>query len=195
MPNQRFHLAEKKILERLQKELPPNLYYHGYHHTLDVLQAAMVVSEAEKISYDELKLLRVAICYHDAGFLFVYKGHELKSCEIAREYLEELHFTSKEIEAISEMIMATKIPQEPQNILGKIIGDADLDYLGRDDVEEVAETLKKELKEFIDLHDERVWIKMQIAFLKSHNYHTLFSIENRGPKKIEYLKTLEDSLK
>ena len=73
MPNQRFHLAEKKILERLQKELPSNLYYHGYHHTLDVLQAAMVVSEAEKISYDELKLLELLFVTTMLGFYLYIK--------------------------------------------------------------------------------------------------------------------------
>lgn len=194
MPNERFNLAEKKILNRLEKELPTHLYYHGYHHTLDVLQAAMIISKAEKIEYDEIKLLRVAICYHDAGFLYMYNGHEEKSCEIACKYLEECHFTKKEIDAVCDMIMATKIPQTPKNVLSKIIADADLDYLGREDVDEVAKTLKKELNEFMDLQDERIWIKMQIAFLKSHNYHTSFSNQNRGPQKMKYLKKLEDSL-
>lgn len=194
MPNQRFHLAETRILERLKNELPTNLYYHGYHHTLDVLEAAMVVATAENVSDEDIRLLRIAVCYHDAGFIYVYKGHEVKSCEMVREYLPALKFTEKEMDSICSMIMATRIPQEPQNLLGQIIADADLDYLGRDDVFEIADTLKQELKEFIDLHDEKIWIQMQISFLKSHRYHTLFSIENRRPKKVAYLKLLEEKL-
>jgi len=61
--------AESFIIARLQKELPASLTYHGIHHTIDVMQAAMRIANFEKITEEEKKLMRVAIAFHDAGFL------------------------------------------------------------------------------------------------------------------------------
>jgi len=44
------------------------------------------------------------------------------------------------------MIMATKIPQSPKNLLEQIICDADLDYLGRERYEENSLLLLQELR-------------------------------------------------
>ncbi|MDA0973125.1 MAG: hypothetical protein O2867_05255 [Bacteroidetes bacterium] len=41
--------------------------------------------------------------------------------------------------------MATKVPQEPKDHLARILCDADLDYLGGDDYDEIAGGLYQEL--------------------------------------------------
>ncbi len=195
MSNQQFVLAEQRILERLDKELSPDLHYHGYEHTLDVLNASLKIATAEKVSDEELKLIRVAACYHDSGFLYVYQNHEVKSCELAKECMLELSFSAKQIELVCGMIMATKIPQMPNNLLDCIIADADLDYLGREDVYEIANNLKQELKVYFNLNDDVVWNQKQVEFLTSHQYHTEYSKKNRNPNKLKYLKEIEFKLK
>ncbi|HEX8333147.1 MAG TPA: HD domain-containing protein, partial [Segetibacter sp.] len=126
-----YKKAEDYIMKRLRNELSATLYYHGYHHTQDVMNAAIKIAAAEKIAPKDERLLRVAVAFHDAGFIYVYKGHEMKSCEMAREALPALKFTDEDLRKICGMIMATKIPQQPTNLLEQIIADADLDYLGR----------------------------------------------------------------
>jgi predicted metal-dependent HD superfamily phosphohydrolase len=185
-----YKKAEDQIFERLKNELPTTLYYHGYIHTEDVMKAAMKIAGEENISEEDKQLLRVAVAFHDAGFIYVYKNHEMKSCEMAREALPALNFSTEEINKICGMIMATKIPQQPTNLLEQIIADADLDYLGGDHAESIAATLFDELKHYAKLNDETEWNNLQISFLSEHHYFTNYSIRHRAPKKLQYLNKL-----
>lgn len=187
-----FFKAEEAIISRLKNELSEKLTYHSYFHTLDVLNAAMQIAETEHISGEELSLLRVAAAYHDSGFLEVYKGHELKSCEFARKDLPAYEFTVEQIELICGIIMATKIPQSPTTKLQEIIADADLDYLGRSDYAHIAAKLFAELKVQDILHEEAEWVKLQESFIQSHHYFTDFSKASRDPVKQNHLKIIID---
>ncbi len=186
----KFLKAEVAIITRLKEELSSNLIYHSYFHTLDVLNAAMQIAEKEKITQEELSLLRVAIAYHDSGFIEVYKGHELKSCEYARNELPFFEFTDDQIEIICGIIMATKIPQQTNTKLQEIIADADLDYLGRKDYSHIASKLFAELKLQGIIKDSASWIEMQENFLTTHQYKTNFSKEFREPVKQNNLSVM-----
>jgi class 3 adenylate cyclase len=182
--------AEEHILNRLKNELPVTLSYHGYHHTLDVMNAAMQLADAENLPEEDRKLLRIAVAFHDAGFIYLYKDHEEKGCEMATEILPSYGFSEEQIGIICDMIMATKIPQQPKTLAEKIIADADLDYLGREDVFPIAQTLFDELKIHADISEESRWNQIQITFLKDHHYHTQFAIKQRAPNKQQYLEKL-----
>ena len=134
--------------------------------------------------------MRVAIAYHDSGFIEVYKGHELKSCEYARNELPFFEFTDDQIEIICGIIMATKIPQQTNTKLQEIIADADLDYLGRIDYSHIASKLFSELKLQGIIKDSESWIEMQEEFLTTHQYHTNFSREFREPIKQKNLSLM-----
>ena len=190
-----FQMAEAYIFKRLQKELSPTLSYHGYHHTEDVMNAAMKLAEAEKISEADKKLLRIAVGFHDPGFIDTYQDHEERGCRMAEENLPSFGFSSEQIQLICGMIRATRIPQKPASHLEEIIADADLDYLGRDDVFPIARTLFEELKVYAKLRDEEAWNKLQINFLSSHHYHTATSKKWRAAAKQEYLEKLKSGLR
>lgn len=181
---------EKFILQYLEKQLPDNLTYHGLHHTLDVFNAAMKIAETENLSSNEIKLLRTAILYHDAGFTAKYKDHEDKGCEMVRKNLPAFGYSDKEIEIVCGMIAATKIPQNPHTLLEKIICDADLDYLGRNDFYKISNTLFEEMKIYGHIHDEKEWNKIQKKFLGKHQYYTEFGKKNREHQKQQYLQEI-----
>ena len=187
-----FKEAEKFIVSMLEEKLSPLLLYHNKEHTLDVLQAALKIAEAEGLSVSETELLRIAVLFHDAGFIYIYKNHEEKSCEMAWEYLPGFHFLPDQITAICEMIMATKVPQNPRTWLGQIIADADLDYLGREDVFVTSQKLFDELRQNDLFPDTEKWIPFQIDFLKQHRYFTSYSRKFREPNKELYLEALEE---
>lgn len=184
-----FDAAEDFLLSRLEG-LPASLTYHSIGHTLDVLNASMNIAGTEKISEEEKKLLRISVLLHDSGFVYVYKAHEEKGCELARESLPGLGFTNDQVETICGMIMATKTPQTPKTILEQIIADADLDYLGRDDVYIIAARLFEELKTYGFITLEEDWNRLQINFLREHHYFTNYSKANRQPRKQQYFNEL-----
>jgi predicted metal-dependent HD superfamily phosphohydrolase len=180
------------ILAKLQTELSHRFTYHSINHTLDVLEQVQQIAAREGIKdKQKIYLLKVAALYHDIGFLFIYSGHEEKGCELARNELPGFGLKPLQIKKICGMIMATKIPQSPKNKMEEIICDADLDYLGRDDVDFISNNLYKEFLDFGFVKDHDDWMRKQIGFFEMHNYFTKSSQELRHPEKMKQLAKLK----
>jgi len=191
----RYDKAADYILTKMKNELSPKLYYHNIPHILDVLNAAENIALAERINSQQLELLRVAVLFHDSGFIIDSENHEQTSCEIAKEFLPGAGYTQNEIEIICGLIMATKVPHLPANHLEEIICDADLDYLGRDDFFIIANNIFRELLVHNVISDERQWNQLQVKFLSSHTYFTETSKKLRKAKKEAHLEQVKQLLK
>lgn len=187
-----YHAAKAFILDKLERELSQKLSYHGLHHTLDVLYITEDLCFSEKIApYDSI-LLKTAALFHDSGFTVSNKNHEKLGCKIARQHLPEYNYSPSEINMVCGMIMATKIPQTPRNYLEKIICDADLDYLGRDDFYDIGATLFEELKAYNILQSEESWNRIQVDFLQAHQFFTKTNLSRRAAQKHQYLEELKE---
>jgi len=178
-----FKQAGEFITNKLKKELSANYVYHNIDHTLDVYQAAENLGKLEKISDADMKLLLTAAWYHDSGFLKINRGHEEESCRIAAAALPQYGYSELNINLICGMIRATRVPQTPKTLLERILADADLDYLGRDDFFEVGDKLFNELKLASVVANKADWNKMQLDFMESHSYFTKSAINLRQVKK------------
>jgi len=176
---------------QLLRKLDPLLTYHSIQHTLDVVKQALRIAEAEGITDEhDLMLLEAASFFHDLGFLYTYKNHEEKSCEIFEDHAAGYDLSSKDIERVRAMIMATKLPQEPATPLQRIICDADLDYLGRPDFFSISLLLKEEFIQFHIVINEFEWEQLQLKFLSNHYYHTASQQELREPFLKQHLHTI-----
>jgi hypothetical protein len=183
-----FEKVREYIIAKLKNELPPILYYHCYNHVIDVYAAAEKLAELEGVEGDDLVLLKTAVLFHDSGFTVQLNNHEMVGCGIVRDQLPRFDYNSVQIEKICGMIMATKIPQNPHNLLEQIICDADLDYIGRDDFWEIGGKLFLELKGLGILKTELEWNRLQISFLSAHQYFTASARQLRQEKKLLHLK-------
>ena len=190
-----FATVKTVILDRLQKDLPEDLYYHTVAHTVDVLNAVDRLANAEKINEKDTILLKTSALFHDVGFLEQYEHNEVLGCKLAAEMLPARGYSDSDIQIISDMIMATEIPQTPKTKLEEIICDADLDYLGRDDFFSISERLRDELRSHSKEFSEEEWLTFEINFLKKHRYFTKTAQNLRNDKKLEHLKELERQLK
>jgi uncharacterized protein len=171
-------------LGRLDRELSPRLYYHSVRHTRDdVLPAVTRLAEMEGVTGEQLILLRVAAAYHDIGFTVQYADHEAAGICIARQALRRFGFSSDHIQLVSGMIRATRLSQEPTNLLEALLADADLDSLGRDDFFARSRALRAELAERGPLIDEATWYVRQLSFLQAHRYWTASARSLRNPQK------------
>ncbi len=111
--------------------------------------------------------------------------------KIAEELMIKHGFSQKQFAIVKGLILATRIPQTPNNQLERIICDVDLDYLGRADFYEISDRLFKELKEFSMVKNKNEWNVIQIKFLENHQYHTQFGIKNRQPEKEKRIAELK----
>jgi uncharacterized protein len=191
MPENGFEKLKTNLLAKL-KGLNPNLTYHSIDHTMDMMEQAVRIAHEEGITNErDLFLLKTAALYHDSGFLETYTDHEKRSCEIFLADAVNFDFTEKEKEIICGLIMATKIPQEPNTLMERIICDADLDYLGRNDFLEIGDTLRREFLHYKIVADNNAWEKLQLKFLQNHSYHTKASQQQREPvKQLNYNKLI-----
>jgi adenylate cyclase len=168
----RFTDIQELILDRLEKELPGYLLYHNVKHTVDVVTEVELIGWSEGCSDEEILLLKTAGLFHDAGHIVAYDNHEYHGTLIAREILPSYSYTPEQIERICSLIMATKLPPKPSNLLECIMCDSDLDYLGRSDFIPVSNTLFEELKAQKKIGSLNDWNKMQIKFISGHQYFT-----------------------
>lgn len=190
-----FEGAKNYVINRLINEAPSKLYYHGLHHTLDVYNAVQKLAKMEGVNDEEFVLLQTAALFHDIGFLEQYSNNEIIGAQIAKEVLPQFGYNLSEIELISNMIIATDITKSPQTLLEKILCDADLDYLGRDDFEGFAGQLKRELKAHGSLLDDKQWDEIQVRFLEKHKYHTHSALKLREQTKQKHLIEIKERLK
>lgn len=193
MLTESYSLIFDHVMNGLLPRLSKDLTYHSIHHTRDVVDQALRIAELQGIGDEsELFLLKTAALYHDTGFLTTYRGHEEESCKLAENDLPAFGLTDLQIERIKGMIRATRLPQDPQNIMEEIICDADLDYLGRPDFFTIAQKLYLEMKAKGKVNTEKEWDQIQVGFLKSHKYFTSSSQQDREPLKSKHLQILED---
>jgi uncharacterized protein len=184
-----FETVQEIVLAKLDG-LSPTLTYHCKNHTFDVMEQAIRIAMEEGVGEDDLLMLKFAALFHDIGFLNTYANHEAEGCQFFLRMTAGLHFTETEKETMLGLIMATKIPQRPQNQLQRIICDADLDYLGRDDFFTIGDTLRREFLHYKIVPDNEAWEKLQLNFLTNHRYHTLSSQQLREPVKQAHLAKL-----
>lgn len=143
----------------------------------------------------ECLIVLTAALFHDTGFLLSYENHEHYSIHIARETLPGFGYSAAQIDAITEVIAATKMPQRPNSLLQQIICDADLDLLGRDDFLPLNRKLLGEVLHFSPHRASyKDWLRNQMRFLEEHRFFTAAAEELRGPGKARNMALIRAEL-
>jgi len=202
IPNKRFSVRfglmqftdlQELALDKLEKDLPRNLYYHNVKHTVDVVTQVELIGLGEGVTDEELLLLKTAALFHDIGHTASYNNHEYFSTLVAREILPSFYYTQSQVDTICDLILATRLPPCPKNKLEEIICDADLDYLGRSDMIPVSNSLYLEMKERSMIKSLCDWNNLQMKFISGHQYFTVTARNLREVNKqmqIERIRNL-----
>ena len=185
-----FERLKKDVFIYLKKNLDASIVYHTVDHTREILDNTVFLAGSEDIAGKNLVLLKTAALMHDLGYTESHIEHEKISCELAAKWLPEYGYEKADIEKINAMIMATRIPQSPENRLCEILCDADLFYLGGKDYFEKAGLLYTEMKNLNTLENESQWLQVQIDFLSFHNYFTESGKSTQSPGKRKNLNRL-----
>ena len=187
-----FDFARKFILNKLKSSLPDELVYHDIKHTLNVERSAERLANLEGVEGEELILLKTAVLFHDAGFIFTYEKNEDLAIKLIENELPSYGYSDEQIKKIAKIIKSTTREVEPQTLLEKIMCDADHDYLGRADYHVVANRLRTELETQNRGMTDLEWIEFQLNYLeKVHEFYTetAKNIRERGKQlRIQELK-------
>lgn len=190
-----FNLMRIQIINRLKSLLPENLLYHDIPHTLNVEKAVMRYGKLEGISQEEMFLLRTAALFHDAGFIINYHNNEVYGAQIAESLLPNYGYSENQIDTIKGIIIATQFEIEPKTLLEKIMCDADHDYLGRPDYQQISRKLRQELAVNGDEFGDEEWLHFQLAYLEEkHKFYTDTAVNLRQIGKENRINDLRTKL-
>jgi hypothetical protein len=93
------------------------------------------------------------------------------------------------------MILATDLQCEPQTHLEKILCDADLDNLGREDFFKLDGKLREGRRaRGMDVSDDARWYKETLEIVKKHQYYTESQKKLREKGKQKNIKALLNKL-
>jgi uncharacterized protein len=180
---------------RMEQELAPEMRYHGLGHTFDlVMPAAMRLAKLYDIDQPDIDILKVAAAFHDIGWIVEGDEHEKQGVLIVREVLPSFGFQGDQIDRIAGIIMATRTPQHPQNLVEQIMADADLDVLGREDFWERNQDLRTERSLNGHRMNDEEWYLSQLNFLEVHSYFTDAAKQLRDEGKQTHIEEIKQRL-
>ena len=169
--------------------------YHNIKHTRDdVLKGVESLAKSENVNHNDFFLLLTAALFHDVGYLKTNFEHEAAGINLAVEKLPEFGFSTSQIEVISGIIMATKMPQNPKNILEQIMCDADLGSLGRNDCFILGLKVREELNNFDNNISLKAWFEIQLKLLETHSYFTKSASKLLNNGKFQNINELKNLL-
>ncbi len=163
--------AQAYITALLADELPAKLTYHSLHHTEAVVKECRALAAAAALTPPDTEDLLLAAWFHDAGYLDVYDGHEFRSMERAAAWLAERGHDARRVQLVQGLIKATHRDSTPETELQKLLVDADMSNLARDDFRSRAELLRTEWELVLGkTYSSPEWAELQLNFMLAHKY-------------------------
>lgn len=188
--------ASEFVSKLLKENLPSEFTYHNLIHACDVFDAVTELGKNSGLPDEELEIIQVAAWFHDTGFIKCCLDHENKSIEIADEFLKNIRCPDKKIDRITEIIIMTEMTNIPLSLSDKIIKDADILYIGKEDFYSKCLSLKSEL-ESIDhkKFTESEWLYSSLNFINGTLFFTNYAKSKYEKKRQKNISRLNEMIK
>ena len=203
-PNYKPHTPRLKMVDQyiralFKDELPVGIKYHDANHTLHPTRGVVAVANriaiAENISEHDRELLIAAAYFHDTGYIREYDKNEPIAARMAGRILKLIGYKPKEVAKVQKMILATDLARVPKTHAEKILCDADLDNLGREDFFKLDGKLRQGRRgRGLDVSDDVKWYKGTLEIIKNHQYYTESQKKMREAEKQKNTKRLLNKL-
>jgi predicted metal-dependent HD superfamily phosphohydrolase len=188
--------AEAYIRALFEEESREGLSYHDIVHTEYVARQARLIGQHSGLDQEELKIVVLAAWFHDSGFVIRSANHEDESQSMVREFLTVKGVTDDVIKKVVACIEATRMPQDPgDNLLAKVLCDADMAYLSEDFYIKRTNLLRKEWNHGSEAKLSRKdYYKETIELFENHHYFTSYGKANFSEGKAKNLQLLHSLL-
>jgi len=168
-------LAGKHVAKLLIEQLPSELVFHNFHHTVNVVRGVRDISKNLGLSKEQKEILLLAAWFHDTGLTKCYQGHEAESQNLAKSFLQTANYPEEKLEQVLACIAATKMPQAPTNLLEQVICDADLYHLSLMEYCHLQALLRAEWEKVLEKsYTDKAWTLENLTFINKHQYWTTY---------------------
>jgi predicted metal-dependent HD superfamily phosphohydrolase len=168
------------------------LPFHNLKHTESVALYAKQIAHHYQLNEREHFIVVASAWFHDLGYTIERANHEEEGAEAAGKFLVNQDLPAPDIEAVKGCILATKLPQNPHNLLEEIVCDSDLYHLGTSHFSDLDKAMRKESEEIKKTKISKdEWRNKTIGFLESHHYHTDYAkllLNDQKQKNLDDLK-------
>jgi predicted metal-dependent HD superfamily phosphohydrolase len=187
-----YKKVESFVTELFEKNQTDKLLFHNLEHTESVVERSKEIGLQYQLSERDQFILYTAAWFHDTGHLFVDPSkHEIKSVELMKDFVSKYTDDEELLKEISDCILATRMPRNPQGMLQQIICDADTYHLGTKDFKATNKQIRKEY----DLRNIEApaggWKKGSLDFIETHEFYTDYAknlLEEGKKANIEKLR-------
>ncbi|WFB66822.1 Pycsar system effector family protein [Chryseobacterium sp. WX] len=187
----------KNYVEILFKDKLSSVYfYHNFIHTAYTVNKAEEIMKNTPVSEEDQEKVLVALWFHDTGYIECALNHEERSVEVMKAFLHGQNYPENYIADVEKLILATKIHYEPQNLLEKIVKDADFSHFAGHDYSDISDALRKEWElTNVRCFSNEEWNAGNLDMLKNkHTFYTDYAKENWEPLKKKNIKKIEKKL-
>lgn len=166
--------------------------YHNESHTDMVVSAVQEMSLHYSLNASDSCALVVAAYFHDLGYA---EGgainHEIRGAQMAKDFLTKEGVNPDLTATVERCILATRMPQNPTDLLEQIICDADLFHLGSPQFLERNKLMFQEAERISDVKiDKNLWRAATIKLFQEHHFHTDYAKDKLTAGKKLNLDTL-----
>ncbi len=188
--------AENFVLKSLNKDLKSAFVYHTFNHTQFVVSKINEIIKKENLTDEEKEIVLLSGWFHDIGYTTDKAKHEDHSIAIATKFLTKEGYDKQKIQQIVACINATKLNENPSNLLQEILCDADFAHLASKNYNKLANQLREEFENIgCGTYTNIEWMQENISVFKQHKYCTKFAIVNWNLAKNENLISIKKELK
>ena len=185
--------AQRYVVALLKNWLSAEYVFHSIEHTLEVAENAVLIGKNSGLNQKEIFMAQVSALFHDTGYIRSYENHEEESAFIAGEFLRLREIEERYILMVTHAILATKVPQAPNNQIAAVLCDADLHHLTSDNYFEKMELLRLEWQICGKQNfTEKEFHLNSIEFFRQHHYHSEYGKTIMEAKKQQVLTRVRD---
>jgi predicted metal-dependent HD superfamily phosphohydrolase len=187
----------KDYVETLFKDKLSSVYfYHNFIHTTFTVNKAEEILRNTDVSPEDQEKVLLALWFHDTGYIECAKEHEEEGVKIAKNFLHNENYPENDIDDVSKLILATKITYQPQNLLEKIVKDADCSHFASHDYNDISDALRKEWElTNVRCFSNDEWNAGNLDMLKNkHRFYTEYAQKNWQSLKEKNIKKIEKKL-
>ncbi len=187
--------AGNYVTKLLADKLPDSIEYHSIEHARYVVERSELIGKNSGLDDDQINFVKLCAWLHDTGYVVDPENHEGESTKIAAKFLASKGIDENIIKQVENCILATRMPQQPKDIISRVLCDADLSHLSAEDYFERIEKLRRE---WANLSGKKIgkdkFRTISKKFFQGHKYHTDFARKELQPKKDKNLQMLQKEI-
>ncbi len=188
--------VKEHVLEYFHTHHNPNLVYHNLDHTQEVVKAAIQIGNHYQLNDKDFFIVTTGAWFHDTGYFKDPQNHEQRGADLAVEFLKKKDTPAAVRDEVMQVILSTKMPQRPTNLLENIMCDSDLFHLGTEDFKNKRKLMHKEIELLYNKEiSKNEWRKKDIDFLECQEYHTDYCVLLLNDQKQKNIENLKKKLK